>query len=219
MDFKREQEDIDSLSEWVKAVRSLILKRMHVLSRSMNANATSIFKDPDVAKTLSIIHDQYVVVPADKAQNNIVFVCKKHYIECLLSEIDQDKSSKSQTYTETTLSKQEIIDNHKSVLSSFNIATKDDDYELPSMYWIPKLHKDPYKQRYIAGSAKCTTKPVSKLLTSILTTVKKGLQSYHDTCYSRSDICAMKILKNSISLFHILNLILLIRWFTMTFHI
>ena len=70
--IKREQEDIDSLSEWLKAVRSLILKRMKVLSRSMSANATSVFKDPDVAKTLSTIHDKYVVVPADNAQNNTV---------------------------------------------------------------------------------------------------------------------------------------------------
>merc|ERR1712074_190103 len=65
----------------------------------------------DVAKTMSTIHEKYVVVPADKAQNNIVFICKKYYIECLLSEIDQDQTNNNQTYKETTPSKQEIIDN------------------------------------------------------------------------------------------------------------
>ena len=50
-------------------MRSLILKQIEVLSRSMSAMATSVFRDPDVAKTLSTIHDRYVVVPADKAQN------------------------------------------------------------------------------------------------------------------------------------------------------
>ena len=34
---------------------------------------------------------------------------------------------------------------------------------------------NPYKQRYIAGSAKCTIKPLSKRLTSLLTAVKEGL--------------------------------------------
>ncbi len=102
----------------------------------------------------------------------------------MLSEIDQDQTNNNQTYKETTLSKQEIIDNHKSVLSSFNVSLVDDDCELPSMHWIPKLHKNPYKQRYIAGSAKCTTKPLSKLLISILTTVKKGLQSYYHKWYT-----------------------------------
>ncbi len=116
------------------------MKRTRSLSGSMSADATSIFKDPDVAKTMSTIHEKYVFVPADKAQNNIVFICKKYYIECLLSEIDQDQTNNNQTFKET---KQEIIDNHKSVLSSFNVSLVDDDCELPSMHWIPKLHKNP----------------------------------------------------------------------------
>ena len=137
------------------------------------------------------------VVPADKAQNNIVVVCKTFYFHFLLSEVDVENNSSDKTNTATTLSKEEIVENHKSVLSSFGLSSKDDDCDLPSMYWIPKLHKNPYKQHFIAGSAKCTTKPLSKLLTSILTTVKEGLQSYHNTCYSRSGINSMWILKNS----------------------
>ena len=76
--------------------------------------------------------------------------------------------------------------------------------DLPSLYWIPKLHKDPYK-RFIAGSAKCSTKPLSKLLTSILTTVKDGLKKYCDVIYSRSGINQMWILKNSKELLENLN--------------
>ena len=45
-----------------------------------------------------------------------------------------------------------------------------------TFYWIPKLHKDSYKT-FHAGSAKCSTKPLSKLLTSILTTVKDGFKN------------------------------------------
>ena len=48
---------------------------------------------------------------------------------------------------------------------------------------------------YIAVSAKCTTEPLSKLITSILTAVKEGLQSYHNTCYSCSGIISMWILQ------------------------
>ena len=74
-----------------------------------------------------------------------------------------------------TLTKEEIVDNRKSVLCSIGISTKDEELDLPSLYWIPKLRKCPYKQRYIAGSFKCSTKPLSKLLTSILSTIKAGL--------------------------------------------
>ena len=59
------------------------------------------------------------------------------------------------------------------------------------------LVKINYKQRYIAGSAKCSTEPLSKLLTCILSAVKIGLQSYCDTSYSRSGVNQMWILKNS----------------------
>ena len=91
------------------------------------------------------------------------------------------------TYTATKLSKENMVENHKSVLSSFCLSTKDNDCDLPSLYWISLLRKNPYKQHYIAGSANCTTIPLTKHLTSILTAVKDGLQSYHNTCYSRSD--------------------------------
>ena len=52
----------------------------------MITRSTSIFKDPNVAKHLSLLHDKYVIVSADKSPNNIVFVCKSHYIDCLIKE-------------------------------------------------------------------------------------------------------------------------------------
>ena len=65
------------------------------------------------------------------------------------------------TILSTALSKDEILQNHASVLNTFNIPVNGtEEYELPYLYWIPKLHKNPYKQRYIAGSSKCSTKPV-----------------------------------------------------------
>ena len=142
----------------------------------MSTRSTSIFKDPKVDKHLSLLHDKYVIVSADKAPNNIVFVCKLHYIDCLIKELSIDNSLGNPTYTPTTLTKEEILDNHRSVLCSFGISTKNEKLDLPSLYWIPKLHKRPFKQRYIAGSAKCSKNPLSKLLTCILSAVKTGLQ-------------------------------------------
>ena len=87
--------------------------------------------------------------------------------------------------------------NHRYVLCFFRIATKDEELDLPSLYWIPKLHKIPFKQHYIVGSAKCSTKPLSTLLICILSAVKTGLQSYCDTTFSRGGVNQMRILKNS----------------------
>ena len=66
-----------------------------------------------------------------------------------------------------------------------------------SLYWILKLHKYSFKQHYIAWSAKCSTKPLSKLLTCVLSAVKTGLQSYCDTSYSGDGVNQNWILKNS----------------------
>ena len=48
---------------------------------------------------------------------------------------------------------------------------------VPTFYWLPKLHKNPYKARFIANSSSCTTTELSKLLTSCLTAVKNMLSS------------------------------------------
>jgi len=44
----------------------------------------------------------------------------------------------------------------------------DEEQDIPSHHWIPKVHKCPYKQRYITGSANFSAKALSKLLTRVL---------------------------------------------------
>ena len=198
---KREHAEPDALSEWVKAIRSKVKSRIRNLSSSMNTKYKSVFDDKSVVNRLSEIHHQFVVVPADKASNNIVFICKAYYIKCLMNELGLvDNVSSSKTYEHVTMPKEEILANHRSVIESFNINFIEKECDLPLLYWIPKLHKNPYKERYIAGSSICSTKQLSKNLTIILSKIKDGLQFYCDTIYSRNGINQMWILKNSKSL-------------------
>ena len=76
----------------------------------------------------------------------------------------------------------------------------EEDKNLPYLYWTPKLHKVPFKHRFIAGSSKCTTKDLSCLLTKVLTTLKDGLIRYNNTKTSRNGVNSMWIVKNSTSL-------------------
>ena len=46
------------------------------LTGSMSTRSTAIFKDPNVVKHLFLLHDKYVIFPADKAPINIVAVYK-----------------------------------------------------------------------------------------------------------------------------------------------
>ena len=162
--------EADTLSEWVKSVMSLVNRRVSVLSRTMSRRHESVFDDQDVAAELAEIHEKCVVVLADKASNNIVFVCKTHYINCLMEEPGMSTMTGNPThmYNLTAMSKEEILQNHHSVMLTFGISLLEEDIDLPKLYWIPKLHKNQYRQRYIAGSAKCSTKPLSQILTRIL---------------------------------------------------
>ena len=95
----------------------------------------------------------------------------------------------------------EVLDTHKLVLTSFGIRTNNEELDLSYVYWIPKMHKNPYKHRFIAGSYKSSTKPLSILLTKSLTHIKQDLQKYCETAYSRSGFNQMWILKNWKALF------------------
>jgi hypothetical protein len=76
----------------------------------MSTKATSVFK---------ILHRKLnVVVPADKAPINIVLISKSYYVDCLHLGLNSSQGG-NPTYTATTLSKDEIIDKHMSVLSYF----------------------------------------------------------------------------------------------------
>jgi len=203
---KREDAEPDALSEWVKSIRSLVKSKIHVLSKSVNTRYQTILNDPSVTKSLDELHKQFVVVPADKASNNIIFVCKAYYLQCLLNELNlSDNNPTVTTYKKVSFSKEEILSNHSSFMTSHNIKFSSEDRDLPLLYWIPKLHKYPNKQRFIAGSSNCSTKKLSKLLTIILTKIKEGLQKYCETIYSRSGVNHMWILKNSKVLLENLN--------------
>ena len=80
----------------------------------------------------------------------------------------------------------------------FKIKLADEEEKLPQMYWIPKLHKKPYKARFIAGSSSW----LSKLITGCLKLVKSHCISYCKTIYDRTGVNAMwNITNNSLDLF------------------
>ena len=55
-----------------------------------------------------------------------------------------------------------------------------------TFYWLPKLHKIPYKSRFILNSLHCSTTILSKHITSALTVVKAHNIEYSETAFSHS---------------------------------
>jgi hypothetical protein len=79
--------ELDTLSEWIKNIRKLLKSHFHHLSGKMRTIYPSVFKNTEVVNELRRLHDIFVLVPADKASNNI-FVCKNYYYECPLRTYD-----------------------------------------------------------------------------------------------------------------------------------
>ena len=129
--------ELESLSDWVRTIRSLVQGRIHKLKNCVNSRPKSVFKDQEAVKCLSSLHDKYVIVPADKASNNIVFVCKSYYYECLIKELGiNSNTSSNTTYKPTSFDKDEILANHRSFMTSLNIPSGKESEDLPYLYWI-----------------------------------------------------------------------------------
>ena len=56
--------------------------------------------------------------------------------------------------------------------AKFGLFVDEDHSKFPTLYWLPKLHKQPYKSHFIAISSACTTTELFILLTSGLTAIE-----------------------------------------------
>ena len=70
--------------------------------------------------------------------------------------------------------------------AKFGLFVNEGHSKHPTLYWLPKLHKRPYKSRFIANSSACTTTELSILLTACLTAIKNHVIKYCTTVYERN---------------------------------
>lgn len=85
-------------------------------------------------------------------------------------------------------------------MNKHKIVIDDDMNKLPSFYWIPKMHKTPPKQRYIAASNKCTTKALSTIITKCLKLITLQHRKLCKQIYNRTGVNRMWIVDNSRSI-------------------
>ena len=89
-----------------------------------------MLQNADVKACLSDLHNKYVFVPADKAPNNIIIICKMYYIETLIKELGLDNCStptENSTYTSCQMSSEDTVNTHDTFMKSLGIELSDDD--------------------------------------------------------------------------------------------
>ena len=78
---KREVVELSVLLSWKEMVKGQIEERISKLKQNFKQPTDKMLQNLDVKACLSDLHNEYVFVPADKAPNNIIIICKTYYIE------------------------------------------------------------------------------------------------------------------------------------------
>ena len=111
----------------------------------------------------------YILVPADKAADNVVVVWRLYYVNTFKRELVDTNAYKLQP----SLSERVIVDWHGCHTAlHFGVEAKENQDKVHTLYWLPKLHKNPYKARFIANSSSCMTTELSKLFCLLKIQVK-----------------------------------------------
>ena len=123
------------------------MERIPSLKEKIRLPNQKILNEPDMKDTLRRLYDDFVLVPADKAANNVIVVRKKYDMETLIKElsINTTNISPNSTYIPSTDSFDEILKSHCKFIQSVGLEMSEEDKNLPYLYWTLKLHKVPLK--------------------------------------------------------------------------
>ena len=76
--------------------------------------------------------------------------------------------STAKTYELISTDEKPVANKHcNHSIIKFAVGITESQERLPTLYWLPKLHKRPYKARFIANSSSCTTTSLSKVFQAL----------------------------------------------------
>ena len=187
---------IEDILPWQNIVLEKVDAKITSLKRKIKPQKTNpVLKQPDVVKYLEELHQKYVLVPIDKAANNVAIICKKYYVDVILKEIGSTTSN--DTYSPSHKSKNEIIFDNIQYTKNLGLKVDEKDSNLPIMYWTPKMHKNPTGCRFIIASKHCSTKPLSKSVSNAFKLIFNQIEKFHKNAKFFSNYNKFWVLQNS----------------------
>ena len=116
---------------------SSLNKKNFILKNKITCRSVkSIFSEHEVKNTLFSLKEDFVIVPIDKAANNVAFICKHFYALTIIKELNLDCHLSNQDdnnlYTfKNNKTKNQIIKEHKLHLSKDKINLVNNMQDLP----------------------------------------------------------------------------------------
>ena len=106
-----------------------------------------------------------------------------YYINTLKRELVDTNAYRLQP----SLSERVIVDGHGCHTALyFGVKAKENQDKVPTLYWLPGLHKRPYRAGFVANSSSCAAAGLSGLLASCLTAVGGHVFKYCERVCGRS---------------------------------
>ena len=106
-------------------------------------------------------------------------------------------SSDNNTYSPAYKSKDEIIFDNTQYSKKLGLKSDEKDTDLPVMYWTPKMHKTPSGCRFIIASKHCSTKSLSKSVSSVFKLVFNQVEKFHQNAKFLNNYNNFWVLQNS----------------------
>ena len=188
-------------SEWQQTVLDKIREKISILQLKVKTKHTSNkLSDVNIQSSIQQLQEKYVLVPIDKAANNIAFICKKYYAEKLLKEMGLlGSSNPSYAIYHRKKVKTVITSKVKEIKTKFKLSVSPDMNKLPTVYWTPKMHKKPVGARFIIASKECVTKELSKDIASLFKLFMLQVKNYHKKSQYFSGIKSFWVIENNLN--------------------
>ena len=186
----------DKFGDWKDKVLSIISNRIEYYKKNcpeiFEIKENTLEKD-EVKRSLKMLKSKYIICSIDKASSNFSFICKKFYVQTLVNEMGFDDitldSIGNDTYKPCSEDESFYVDKISNILMErFNVKVDDKNLRLARIFWNPKLHKNPYKARFIAGARFCVTKQLNVQVNSCLKLLRKYFKKYCEAIYNNSGI-------------------------------
>ena len=81
--YRKEKMDVRILNEWEFKVNECVKKR---IASFINRRKGHVLRNKQHLRSLEELHSKYVLIPGEKAAQNVIMVCKKYYLEVVLEE-------------------------------------------------------------------------------------------------------------------------------------
>mgnify|MGYP001792462320 CR=1 FL=1 len=194
-------------SHWKQTLLAKVDEKISVLkSRFKIRHLYKTLLDVKSQEYLHKLQEDFVLVPIDKAANNVAFICKRFYAMILLKELGLLGVPNPTYNIFHRKNLQTVIRTKvKEVKTNFKMAVSPDMKKLPNVYWTPKMHKTPVGARFIVASKECVTKEISKDVASLFKLFMLQVKKYHEKSQYFSGVKAFWVIENNTNVIQSLN--------------